>query len=69
MSNEHIDSVQAAADAVANAELALINALELDWNEDGTTDLIVAAMRALQAAQARHTAARTGLRRLPDLVR
>lgn len=57
----------------ANAELAaarasLEHALEAPWDDDGATEVIAAAFHRLRAAQARQTAARTGLTHLADLV-
>jgi hypothetical protein len=53
---------------VDNAEQQLIAALDAAPDDDMATERITAALNRLRNAQARHTAAASGLPHLPDLV-
>lgn len=53
---------------VEAARDALVSALDASWDDDTASERIMNAMNRLRLAQARQTAARTGMAHLPDLV-
>lgn len=61
----HLEATAAELEA---AEMHLLSALDSAPDDEGATERIIQAMNRLRRAQARHTAARTGLPHLPDLV-
>jgi hypothetical protein len=68
VSCNHAFQVKRIDEEVDAAREALVCALDASWDDDTASERIVTAMNRLRAAQARQTAARTGLSHLPDLV-
>lgn len=68
MSCDHQFHLQATDQEVEAARDALVLALDASWDDDTASERIIAAMNRLRIAQARQTAARTGMAHLPDLV-
>jgi len=60
--------VQTCDREVEAARDGLISALDASWDDETASERIIVAMNRLRIAQARLTAARTGLSHLPDLV-
>ena len=60
--------LEATKTEIDNAEQQLISALDAAPDDEMATERITAALNRLRNAQARHTAARSGLSHLPDLV-
>lgn len=68
VSCHHQVHLEATAEEVDAAQAALISALDASWDDETATERIIVALNRLRAAQARQTAARSGLTHLPDLV-
>lgn len=68
MSCDHQFQAKTADDEVESAREALVSALDASWDDDSASERIIAAMNRLRIAQARQTAACTGVTPLPDLV-
>ena len=68
MSCDHQFHVTTTHDEVEDARDALVSALDASWDDETASERIIAAMNRLRIAQARETAARTGMAHLPDLV-
>jgi hypothetical protein len=68
VSCDHQFHVRTTDNEVEAARDALISALDASWDDETASERIIAAMNRLRVAQARQTAARTGLAHLPDLV-
>ncbi|MDQ1747221.1 MAG: hypothetical protein QOD07_1484 [Frankiaceae bacterium] len=68
MSSDAQLHLEATRTEVDNAEQQLIAALDAAPDDEAATDRIRDAMTRLRNAQARHTAATSGLPHLPDLV-
>ena len=68
MSCDHQFNVRTTDDEVEAAREALLLALDASWDDDTASERIITAMNRLRSAQARQTAAHTGLSHLPDLV-
>lgn len=68
MSCDHQFHISTTNDEVETAREALLCALDASWDDDTASERIIAAMNRLRIAQARQTAARTGMDQLPDLV-
>jgi hypothetical protein len=68
VSCDHQFQVRKRDDEVEAARAALVSALDASWDDETASERIIAAMIGLRVAQARQTAARTGLAHLPDLV-
>jgi len=68
VSCDHQFQVRKRDDEVEAARDALVSALDASWDDETASERIIAAMIGLRVAQARQTAARTGLAHLPDLV-
>jgi hypothetical protein len=60
--------LEATKSEIDNAEQQLIAALDAAPDDEMATERITAALNRLRNAQARHTAAASGLPHLPDLV-
>ena len=68
MSSDAQLHLEATKSEIDNAEQQLIAALDAAPDDETATERITAALNRLRNAQARHTAAATGLAHLPDLV-
>jgi hypothetical protein len=68
MSVEPKVHLEATANELAAAEADLLSTLDATPDDESATERIAAATARLRIAQARHTAARSGVPHLPDLI-
>ena len=68
MPTETLVHLEATRAELAAAEEHLAAALDAPIDDEGANELIAAAIERLRAAQARHTAARSGVAQLPGLM-
>lgn len=68
MSAETLVHLEATRSELAAAQQHLAAALDAPIDDECANEVITAATERLRAAQARHTAARSGVAHLPDLI-